>query len=1061
VSGIFGASGRGGVAVDQYGNVVVADDVDAVVHMIDANTGTMTVVAGAGTACSGKQSSAGDGCLAATQTTLSHPRGIGLDAYGNVLIPDYGSNLIHIVCRFASPICTTSTPAPTASNPIQVQVGNMGLVAGCTSATGSSGTNGVGFDGAPAFSTSSNVVTAFKNGGTCSASFGNVDSPRAAWGDIYGNIYYADTSSSRTRAILGPYTSSYFSGANPLYAALGVNTNWTWTGAVSTSTLKPGYVYTVANVEGNSTSTSTPTVSAGSACLTSITAPAADNSLVYQNASIASTALDTHADGCPFFDSAVYANSGVTDTANVDGAGNLIFTDPGAGGLLRVFFIQGWASANAVPTGIGGSVASAGVAMYNAIVKNNSAITPAPGYIYALAGGDTNFTGGSSATYPITVLALGIPTTSTALTVANTSSTYGMAITGTVSVAPTAANGAATIYLDGAAATACALSGASCSWTLSNVAVGAHTMYAAYSGNGSYGASYSATITINVAAATATGDTRTVTEPSFPAVCQQLAAVLTTDPSIQDLDSSTDSTVTNLDGARIQQALNNCSGSDKAVELSMDSTGTYNAYLTGPLTIPAHVTLLVDPNVTVFFSRNVQDYDKVPGTHTCGTISGNSNTGSCNPLIHIPGASSNVGIMGYGKLNARGGDALINAFQTTGYPFPPTATWWNLANGASTGSQQNPRFIQVDSPVNNLTLYKITIMNSPNFHVAISGPVTNFTAWGVKIVTPTSARNTDGIDPGRVANGTITQSWISDGDDNVAAGAGSGRPGQNISVTYNHFLAGHGESIGSGAYGGVSNLLFDHNMLAGNAVSGHGSAQWGLATDGNSTAIRIKTAADRGGTVSNIQYSNSCILDHQADIQFTPYYDSTDGTESPNYTNILLQNLVFLNDAGKSGTVELDGYYNSNGDVSGGSAITNPLNIIMDNVTFPSSLSSLVSSTLPYETTSVWNYGGFSGGQGQYVNLTAGPGQVLTNFLTAYNTLAAVPSNHDTLTDNISQTTLDPPNCVFTYIAPELTGGNGVSQSISYGNALCNPYSGCRRCPLPDRDSYCERHRNR
>ena len=36
--------------------------------------------------------------------------------------------------------------------------------------------------------------------------------------------------------------------------------------------------------------------------------------------------------------------------------------------------------------------------------------------------------------------------------------------------------------------------------------------------------------------------------------------------------------------------------------------------------------------------------------------------------------------MGYGKLNARGGDPLLNGFQTSSsFPVPANYTWWNLA----------------------------------------------------------------------------------------------------------------------------------------------------------------------------------------------------------------------------------------------------------------------------------------------------------------------------------------------------------------------------------------------
>ena len=139
IAATFGAGGRGGVAVDQFSNVFVADDVTKSVHMIDQSTGVLSLVAGLGSACgssAGKLTSAGDGCLAAGQTVLSSPRGVGIDPYGNVLIADYGQSLIHIVCRSGSPLCTGGIPAPTAANPLQVQIGYMGIVGGCAGGSG-------------------------------------------------------------------------------------------------------------------------------------------------------------------------------------------------------------------------------------------------------------------------------------------------------------------------------------------------------------------------------------------------------------------------------------------------------------------------------------------------------------------------------------------------------------------------------------------------------------------------------------------------------------------------------------------------------------------------------------------------------------------------------------------------------------------------------------------------------------------------------------------------------------------------------------------------------------
>ena len=399
----------------------------------------------------------------------------------------------------------------------------------------------------------------------------------------------------------------------------------------------------------------------------------------------------------------------------------------------------------------------------------------------------------------------------------------------------------------------------------SPTAVGTYTITAAQGtlAAANYNFSFtSGTLTITApaqAAAVATGDTRTVTEPVFPAVCTALNATLTS--VNDDLPASVDAANTNPDGARIQAALNACTAG-QAVQLSAGAAGS-NAFLSGPLVLPSNVTLLVDPGVTLFGSRNAQDYDMVAGTHTCGTVNSSSATSSCKPLILISNVDS-VGIMGFGKIDGRGGDVVLNSFPDS----LAGQTWWGLATIANSGgNQQNPRMIQIANSTN-VTFYKITLKNSTMFHISTTGGkgVTGMTAWDIKIVTPTSARNTDGIDPGNATNVTITRSFISDGDDNVAVGASGSNPSQNISVTNNHFYAGHGESIGSYTQGGVSNVLFDGNMLSGNA-----------SADSNSTGIRIKSANDRGGVVQNIQYSNSCLQNHKTLAQFSPLYNTNTG----------------------------------------------------------------------------------------------------------------------------------------------------------------------------------------
>ncbi len=420
--------------------------------------------------------------------------------------------------------------------------------------------------------------------------------------------------------------------------------------------------------------------------------------------------------------------------------------------------------------------------------------------------------------------------------------------------------------------------------SLSGLAPGNYLIAANYAGVANTYAASSASAAFTVLQYVATGDSRTVTEPSFPSACAVLNAdlVMVND----DIPTSVDATVTNPDGARIQTALNSCAGTGQAVELSVGSASN-DAFLSGPLSMPASVTLLVDPGVVLFFSRNVQDYDKVSGTHTCGTVNSSSATSSCLPLIDIPRTSTNAAVMGFGKLDGRGGDALINAFPASF----AGQSWWGLSLIANSGgNQQNPRFIQLDTGTSNITLYKITLRNSPLFHVSTTGAVSNFTAWDIKIITPTSARNTDGIDPDNATNFTITRSWISDGDDNVAVGAPNTAPSANISVTQNRMFAGHGESIGSYTQAGVSNVLFDSNTLSGNGIASAGSSVNNTA-DSNSTGIRIKSGSDRGGVVTNIQYSNTCLQDHKVEIAFSPNYENTTGSVSPNLENILMQNL--------------------------------------------------------------------------------------------------------------------------------------------------------------------------
>ena len=165
-------------------------------------------------------------------------------------------------------------------------------------------------------------------------------------------------------------------------------------------------------------------------------------------------------------------------------------------------------------------------------------------------------------------------------------------------------------------------------------------------------------------------------------------------------------------------------------------------------------------------------------------------------------------------------------------------TWWDVAllNKVSGYSQNTPNLLDLTQGGSNFTLSQISLLNSPHFHVKIDS-YDGFTAWGVKLLTPSLAysvanyacatvpstttaattpntcytpdttKNTDGIDPGGSNNVTIAYSYISVGDDNVAVtasnkggGCTSGDNGYcastNTKIAHNWFFYGHGMSVG-------------------------------------------------------------------------------------------------------------------------------------------------------------------------------------------------------------------------------------------------------------------------
>ncbi|AUG81952.1 polygalacturonase [Kitasatospora sp. MMS16-BH015] len=394
-------------------------------------------------------------------------------------------------------------------------------------------------------------------------------------------------------------------------------------------------------------------------------------------------------------------------------------------------------------------------------------------------------------------------------------------------------------------------------------------------GSGSESGSGSpAPVPVPVPAGMATGDTRHVTEPVLPATtCADVPAHLSMPGRTADPAAET----TPPDTARIQQALDGCARSGSgtvAVRLHASDT-THNAFLSGPLTVHQGEVLVLDSGVTLFGSRKPADY-QLSGKPACGTLA--SSSGGCRPLISVAGANAGIEAVraadgSQGRIDGRGDQSMLG----TG------TSWWQLATDAQKAgsNQNNPRLIQADNS-DNFTLYHVDLLNSANFHVVYNGG-NGFTAWGVRIKTPATARNTDGIDPAGATNVTITDSFIMDGDDGIAIKAGS-RPSSNITVAGNHFYGTHGISIGSETTSGVTNVLFRDNTLTGTDALGNAS--------GSSTGLRIKSSPANGGKVSDVGYLNTCLDAVRAPLVLDTHYSGGSGSNAPWFTGITVDGVT-------------------------------------------------------------------------------------------------------------------------------------------------------------------------
>ncbi|WP_396333651.1 glycoside hydrolase family 28 protein [Burkholderia anthina] len=441
-----------------------------------------------------------------------------------------------------------------------------------------------------------------------------------------------------------------------------------------------------------------------------------------------------------------------------------------------------------------------------------------------------------------------------------------------------------------------------------------------------------------------------------------------------------------------------------AVRLVVNQGGAGNSFISGPLTLPSGVTLWIDRGVTLYASRDVKAYAPNAAGPYCGNtaVSATKAGSSSNCLALITGTNLvNSAVVGDGRIDGRGYAELVTsdakyplmkvdmtcsntyaAYKSGNVAPDGTAcddggtvvdskstvrnmTWWDLAylgnmvqNGTTGfGSQSNFR-LMVFNYAKNLTLYRVTLNNSPNFHVVPSG-VDGLTIWNVKVQTPTLAafanpagngnplyngqtfnadnvKNTDAFDPGSASKPTSTT--LSTGSTTSSTGAISFDGYlKNFVFAYNYVSTGDDDialkgssnpsPAGSGLFGIDGNRDVRSDRKAG-VVIAHNHIYWGhgisIGSETNAgvtnvqvydnsfwdseEGLRIKSDYARGGEVSNIHYSDICIRDAKNALLFTPYYSTkavpASGPLYPNFHDISIANVVIMGTAG----VKLQGF---------------------------------------------------------------------------------------------------------------------------------------------------------
>jgi polygalacturonase len=386
----------------------------------------------------------------------------------------------------------------------------------------------------------------------------------------------------------------------------------------------------------------------------------------------------------------------------------------------------------------------------------------------------------------------------------------------------------------------------------------------------------------------ATGDSRSVGTPSYPAVCKTLTAQFTT--------SQRSSPPSSDDTSRIQSALTSCAGTGKSVVLA--SSGSDNAFYTGMLTVNGE-GLVVNSGVTLYGNSysSASELIYVEGSNSFiggpGTIDGRGDITSGTPRLVQTSSASNFIIYNVTLTQARHPNLYIQGGSG--------ATVYNVTI-LTPASRSNADGIDIDS-ISNVTVYGSTI-NAGDDGIAIK---TNKSAASNITVKNTKVYGTHGLSIGSqtmygVTNVLFTGNYVY-GNDKMSGAASTDANAINIKTDYDC-----GGTVNKVTYLNTCITEAKHLIVV-TANYGSCTGNTGIPVFENIVINGVKSTSSLSGAYSRIEGYSSSYL---ANVYVANISLDTNTQSSDEYAKIDLDN---VNGWAPSGTDVTTGSFTLSGSV--------------------------------------------------------------------------------------------------------------------------------------------------